>query len=75
MSKRTRRQLHSNQNGNSNIVLLHPYEGKNQKNVAEERDVKVCISALRCLQSVLFSCTNFVKPTILKVRLTSLSFK
>ncbi|TMW45301.1 hypothetical protein DOY81_009619, partial [Sarcophaga bullata] len=67
MSKRTRRQLHSIQNRNSNIVLLQSYEGNNRKNIAEERNIEACISALRCLQSVLFSCANFLKPTILKV--------
>ena len=71
MSKRPQRQLHSTQNENTNIVLLHSYEGNYRKNVAEERNVEVCISALRCLQSVLFSSTNFIKPTILKVRLSS----
>lgn len=68
MSKRARRQLHSIQNTSSSIVSLHSNDGNKQKEILEGKSHELCISALRCLQSILFSSTNFIKPTLLKVR-------
>lgn len=69
MSKKARRQLHSAQNEKSNMSQTHSSNSNNNRKdiLTERKSQELCISALRCLQEILFSAANFIKPTILKV--------
>lgn len=67
MSKKARRQLHNAQNEKSNMAQTHSSDNNRKEQFSDVRNQELCISALRCLQEILLSVGNFIKPTILKV--------
>ncbi|XP_037813197.1 proline-, glutamic acid- and leucine-rich protein 1 [Lucilia sericata] len=73
MSKKARRQLHNAQNEKSNMAHTHSNDSSRKGHFSEERNKELCIAALRCLQQILLSVSNFIKPTILKMMHTSIS--
>ncbi|XP_065371016.1 proline-, glutamic acid- and leucine-rich protein 1-like [Calliphora vicina] len=73
MSKKARRQLHNAQNEKSNMAQTHSSDNNRKEQFSEVRNQELCISALRCLQEILLTVGNFIKPTILKMMQTSIS--
>ncbi|KAI8114731.1 glutamic acid and leucine-rich protein 1, Proline [Lucilia cuprina] len=67
MSKKARRQLHNAQNENSNMCHTHSSDSNRKGHFSQERNQELCIAALRCLQQIILSISNFIKPTTLKV--------
>lgn len=74
MSKKARRQLHNAQNEKSNMAKNHSNDSSRKEHFLEKRNQELSISALRCLQAILFSSANFLKPTIIKVISTYIIF-
>lgn len=65
MSKKARKQLQSIQNEK-------PKPSKNQSETSNGKQQELCLAALHCLQEIITSVGNFLKPTILKIMQNSI---